>query len=140
MELNATILIQAAIVLALMAWLSPVLFSPLMKVFDERDRRIHGAANEAKQYLGAADEKGAIVEQKTREAQAAARQVLVSLRLAAQEEEAKILAAAREEATGKVDEARAELFAAAEQARLNLKGDANAIADQIVTKVLGRAA
>jgi F-type H+-transporting ATPase subunit b len=140
MELNATILIQAVILLALFAWLSPMLFSPLMKVFDERDRRIHGAANEAKSYLGAADEKTALVEQKTKEATVAARQILTQLREQAQAAEQTTLAAAREKATSRLDEARGELFEASETARKALKADANVIADEIVKKVLGRAA
>lgn len=140
MELNATVLIQAAIILVLMGWMSPVLFGPLMKVFDERDRRIHGAAEEARKQLGSADEKGAIVEQKTKEAQAKARTVLISLREQARESERVALEAAREKASARIDEARAELFAATETARVALKGDAAAIADEIVKKVLGRTA
>lgn len=140
MELNATILIQAVILLALFAWLSPMLFSPLMKVFDERDRRIHGAANEAKSYLGSADEKTAVVEQKTKEATVQARQILTQLREQALAAEATTLAAAREKATSRLDEARGELFEASEAARKALKADANVIADEIVKKVLGRAA
>lgn len=140
MELNATVLIQAAIILVLMGWMSPVLFGPLMKVFDERDRRIHGAAEEARKQLGSADEKGAIVEQKTKEAQAKARTVLISLREQARESERVALEAAREKASARIDEARAELFAATETARVALKGDAQAIADEIVKKVLGRTA
>lgn len=140
MELNATILIQAVILLALFAWLSPMLFSPLMKVFDERDRRIHGAANEAKSYLGSADEKTAVVEQKTKEATVAARQILTQLREQALAAEQTTLAAAREKAAARLDEARGELFEASETARKALKADANVIADEIVKKVLGRAA
>jgi F-type H+-transporting ATPase subunit b len=139
-ELNATVLIQAVIILVLMAWMSPVLFGPLMKVFDERERRTHGAAADAEKYLGAADEKTAFVEQKTKEAQAKARTVLTSLREKAQEAERAQLAAAREKAATRLEEARAELFAASQDARAALKGDADAIANEIVKKVLGRAA
>lgn len=140
MELNATILIQAAIVLGLMAWLSPVLFGPLMKVFDEREKRIHGAADEAKARLGSADEKSALVEQKTKEAQAAARVVLNTLRDAAKVKETALLEKARENAGQRLEDARAELFAATETARKSLRDDAKGIADEIVKKVLGRAA
>ena len=140
MELNATIFIQAAIVLALMAWLSPVLFGPLMKVFDEREKRIHGAADEAKKRLGSADEKTQLVEQRTREAQASARAILVELREAAKAKEAAIVDKARADAGDRLEEARAELFAATEAARTALKDDAKGIADDIVKKVLGRAA
>lgn len=140
MELNATLLIQAAIVLGLMAWLSPMLFGPLMKVFDEREKRIHGAADEAKARLGSADEKSALVEQKTKEAQASARLVLNGLRDAAKVKEQAILDAAREAATQRLEDARAELFDATEVARKSLRDDSKAIADEIVKKVLGRTA
>ncbi len=140
MELNATIFIQAAIVLALMAWLSPVLFGPLMKVFDEREKRIHGAVDEAKKRLGSADEKTLLVEQRTKEAQAQARGILLELREAAKVREQQLLEKAREEAGDRLEEARAELFDATETARKALKDDAKAIADEIVKKVLGRAA
>lgn len=140
MELNATVLIQAVIILVLMAWLSPVLFGPVMKVFEERDRRIHGAADEAKRQLVSADEKTAVVEQKTKEAQQKARAVLVDLREQARAIEQGVLDQARDKAAARIDEARAELFEAAETTRKALKGEANAIADEIVKKVLGRAA
>jgi F-type H+-transporting ATPase subunit b len=139
-ELNATVLIQAVIILVLMAWLSPVLFGPVMKVFEERDRRIHGAADEAKRQLVSADEKTAVVEQKTKEAQQKARAVLVDLREQARAIEQGVLDQARDKAAARIDEARAELFEATETTRKALKGDANAIADEIVKKVLGRAA
>jgi F-type H+-transporting ATPase subunit b len=140
MELNATILIQAVVVLVLMAWLSPVLFGPLMKVFDERERRIHGAAEEAKRRAGSADEKTALVDQRTKEAQAEARQILTGLREEAQQAEKTMLAKAREQASERLDEARSELFTATEDARRALKDDAARLADQVVQKVLGRAA
>lgn len=138
MELNATILIQAAIVLALMAFLSPVLFGPALKVFDEREKRIHGAADEAKRALGNADEKSAVVEQKLQAAQAEARGVLGGLRDKALAKEREVLDHARGEANTRIEKARAELRTATDAARSSLKVDAGAMADDIVKKVLGR--
>ncbi len=140
MELNATILIQGIILLALFAWLTPMLFSPLMKVFDERDRRIHGAAHDAQQYLGAADEKLALVDTKTKEAQAQARLILNDMREQAVVAEQTVIGVARDKANNRLDEARSELFEASEAARQALKNEATAIADEIVKKVLGRTA
>ena len=140
MELNATILIQAAIVLALMAFLSPVLFGPALKVFDEREKRIHGAADEAKRQLGTAGEKAALVEQKLQAAQVDARQVLAALREKALAGERELLDKARNDANVRIEKARGELNSATDSARSSLTTDANAIADDIVKKVLGRAA
>ena len=140
MELNATILIQAAIVLALMAFLSPMLFGPALKVFDEREKRIHGAADEAKRQLGTAGEKSALVEQKLQAAQVDARQVLAALREKALAGERALLDKARNDANVRIEQARGELKSATDSARSSLTTDANVIADDIVKKVLGRAA
>lgn len=140
MELNATIFLQMAVFFTLLAWLSPMLFDPFMRLFEERERRIVGAAEEAKRLGGAAEEKGALIAQKTQEAQLEARQVLNDLRAQAQVREAQIIAAAREKASQRLDEARADLFEATEEARRNLKDDAKALSADIVQKVLGRAA
>lgn len=140
MELNATLLVQAVIILVLMAWLTPMLFSPVLKVFDERERRIHGAAEEARLRLNSAGEKSALVEQKTKEAQADARLILTGLRDQAKAKEQQLIDAARAAASFRLDEARSELFDASEKARVGLKDDAKNIADEIVKKVLGRAA
>lgn len=140
MELNATIFLQAAIFFALLAWLSPVLFDPFMKLFDEREKRIVGAAAEAKKLAGSADESARTLQLKLQAAQADARQVLTDLRVQAQAAEARVIAAAREAASTKIDEAQGELFEATEDARIKLKDEAKALSSQIVEKVLGRAA
>ncbi len=140
MELNATLFIQAAIVIALMLWLSPVLFGPAMRLFDERDKRIHGAAEEAKRQLSTAGEKSAVVEQRLQAAQAEARGVLATLRDNAQQNERALVDAARADAGKRLDAARADLTKATDDARKALNADAAALADDIVKKVLGRAA
>jgi F-type H+-transporting ATPase subunit b len=140
MELNATILLQAAIFFALLAWLSPVLFDPMLKLFEEREKRIVGASEEAKRLSGSADDAAKRLEEKTKEAQTEARKVLASLRASALEKEAQIVGAAKQAATTKLDEARSDLFEATEEARRSLKDDAKNLSSQIVEKVLGRAA
>ena len=140
MELNATIFLQMAVFFTLLAWLSPMLFDPFLRLFEERERRIVGAAEEAKLLGGAAEERGVLIAQRTAEAQAEARKVLAELRAQAQAKEAQIIAAAREKASLRLDEARSDLFEATEEARRSLKDDAKAISAEIVQKVLGRAA
>lgn len=140
MELNATLFLQLAVFFTLLAWLSPMLFDPFMRLFEERERRIVGAAEEAKKLSGSVEERTALIAQRTAAAQAEARALLVTLRARAQEREKEIIAAAREKAAARLDEARADLFEASEAARRNLKDDATALSGDIVKKVLGRAA
>lgn len=140
MELNATFFLQLAVFFTLLAWLSPMLFEPFLKLFEERERRIVGAADEAKKLTGSVEERSALIAQRTAEAQAEARGVLATLRTRALEREKEIIAAAREKAAARLDEARADLFEASEEARRSLKDDAAALSQDIVKKVLGRAA
>lgn len=140
MELNATFLLQLSMFLFLLAWLSNFLFGPLMKVFDERERRIEGAADEAKTFRASADEAAGTIEAKLAAAQAEARSVLGELRDKGQDLERKHIEEARAAAQSRLEDARADLFAATESARGELKGDVEKIADSIVEKVLGRAA
>ena len=140
MEVNATFLVQLILFLLLFVWLSQFLFAPFLKLFDERERRIVGAAEEAKRYLGSADEKTQLVEMKTREAQQEARKVLTELRNEGQRRERDLIDDGRKRAQARLDEARSELFEATEEARLALKRDADQIASDIVLKILGRPA
>jgi F-type H+-transporting ATPase subunit b len=140
MELNATIFLQMAVFFTLLAWLSPMLFDPFIKLFEERERRIVGAAIEAKQLAGAAQERTALIAHKTAEAQVEARKVLAELRAQGQQREAHIVADARAAAGVRLQQARTELSGATENARRSLQADAKALSNEIVLKVLGRAA
>jgi F-type H+-transporting ATPase subunit b len=140
MELNATFLLQLSMFLFLLAWLSNFLFGPLMKVFDEREKRIEGAAEEAKSFRASAEAAAGTIEEKLAAAQADARAVLGELREKGQDLERKHIDEARSAAQSRLEDARADLFAATEDARAELKSDVEKIADQIVEKVLGRAA
>lgn len=140
MELNATLFLQMAVFFLLLAWLSPTIFEPFMRIFDEREKRIVGAAAEARKLAGSVEERAATIAQRTAEAQVEARQVLTALRTRAQEREREIIAAARAQAAGQLDQARAELAASAEQARTSLRDDVRVLSSEIVSRVLGRAA
>ncbi len=140
MELNATLLIQLAIFLGLLAWLANVLFAPMGKVFDERERRIDGAADEAVEMRAGADEKAHLIDQKLAEAQAGARIALNDLREKGLAKQRDIVEAARVKSQAKLDEAHGTLAEKAEAARKDLHADAEKIASDIVEKVLGRAA
>lgn len=140
MEINATLLLQLALFLLLLAWLSSFLFSPFLRLYEERDRRIEGAAAEAKHLRAGADEKAGLIEARMREAQDEARKILHELRENAQARERQIVEEARRKAQARLEDARADLFALTDEVRGKLKDDAQALADDIVAKVLKRAA
>lgn len=140
MELNATVFLQLIAFLLLLAWLSTVLFAPLMRVYDEREKRIEGASDEARQLREGASQKAGVVDKRLAEAQEEARRILEELRSKGLEKERELTEGARKKAASRIEDAQADLFAVAEEVKGKLRDDAKAISDQIVKKVLGHAA
>jgi F-type H+-transporting ATPase subunit b len=140
MELNATVFLQLALFLFLLAWLSTVLFAPLLRVYDEREKRIEGAAEEARQLRAGANEKAGIVERRLAEAGTDARRILDELRKQGADKELQLVDEARRKAASRLEDAQADLFAATDEIKGALRAEAQAISDDIVKKVLGRAA
>ena len=107
--------------------------------FIERERRIEGAAGEAKRLRRGAAEKADLIDARMRDAQEEARKILQSLREKGMAKERAIVEDARAAAQGRIDDARADLFAVTEEVRGTLRDDARALADDIVAKMLNRA-
>jgi F-type H+-transporting ATPase subunit b len=139
-ELNATILLQLAAFLFLLSFLSKMLFEPFLRLFEEREKRIEGAQKSAGQYESMVEEKAKLIDDRLTAAQRDARATLVKLKEEGQKTQTKLVEQAREEAASRVEDARAELFAATEDARSSLNAEAEAMAELIAQKVLGRAA
>jgi F-type H+-transporting ATPase subunit b len=139
-ELNATILLQLAAFLFLLSFLSKMLFEPFLRLFEERERRIEGAQKSAGQYESLVAEKASQIDLRLGDAQREARATLVKLKEEGAKTQTKLIEQAKEEASGRVDDARAELFAATQEARSTLNAEAEAMAELIAQKVLGRAA
>ncbi len=139
MRPDQSILIIAGIVLVLIFVLNKMIFKPLVAVLDEREKRVKEGADAQEQALQTVEES----EAKYRTAVIHARRDAQSKR---QEMHKKIEAirdekmqAAREQASSLADENKAELEAQVTAARASMKKETQAIAEQIVTKVLSRA-
>lgn len=140
MELDITLLLQLMIFCGLLFFLPNILFDPMMRLFEERERRIDGAAKEAAELNAKADQAAGTVEARMQAATQDARGVLSELRSEGQAEEQRLTDNARMAAQKDIDAARGELGTSAEAARTKLKAEANDLADEIVQKILGRAA
>lgn len=140
MEVNATFLLQLGLILLLLAWLSRFLFTPFLRLYDEREKRIEGAAEEAKQLRAGADEQADLVASRMKAAQEEARHILRELREQGAAKERSIIDNARTSTQLRLDGARTELRSATQSARKQLQEDAKAMAEEIVQKVLNRAA
>ena len=118
--------------------LKPVLFDPLLKVFEEREKRTDGTRGEAREM----DEKAAALIQrfdaeieKVRHAANAERD---RLRAETLKLEAKILAQAKQSSTEIIERGRANIATEVAKLRADLATSRPLLAEEIASKILGR--
>ena len=138
MELNITLVIQLSLFIGLFIWLSNVILYPLLDLFEEREKRIEGAALEAKELSASATASAGEIDDKLNAARQEARTILGRLRTEGQEIEKNLTDSSRERANTRIEEARTKLATSSTQIRGNLSGQADDLAQEIVEKILGR--
>lgn len=138
MELNATIIVQLAIFLFGVLWLSFILFRPMLTLLEERDKRIEGTKREAEKLGSAGTEKSGIIDIRLEEARAAALDERKSFRLQGQKVYTEAVEVARKASQEKLAKARVEIEAARKQAETSLKSEAKVLANMVVERVLER--
>lgn len=135
MEINATIVVQTALFLFLMLWLSKVVFAPVLRLFDERERRIDGAKSEALALEKTAHDKLQMVEERMRQGQAEARALLLQLKGEGAKIHRELIEHAKEESRKKMDAARQTLLGDMQKARGQLEELAQANARLLVDRL-----
>lgn len=137
-DLDASLLVQLVIFVVLIVVLKPTLFDPMMRLFEEREKRIDGTRREA----GKEDERSAkalakyeAILAKAREAGAAERD---ALRAEGAKKEADLMARVRGTTAETLEQGRASIAAEATTARQQLKVDASKLGREIAGRVLGR--
>ena len=137
-DLDATLLVQIALFVVLLVVLKPLLFEPMLKLFEEREKRIEGTRREASKE----DERSAkalakyeAILAKAREAGAVERD---ALRAAGTKKEAETMARVRATAASTIEQGRASIASEAKTARTQLALEANTLARAIAARVLGR--
>jgi F-type H+-transporting ATPase subunit b len=137
-DFDLTLLGQVALFILLLVVLKPLLFDPMLKLFEERERRIDGAKVLARKI----DEKSAgalaTYEQEMQKARAAANLERDKLRAEGQKAENEILARVRATTAKTLEEGRKRMQAEAATAKEALRNDAAATARELATRVLGR--
>jgi F-type H+-transporting ATPase subunit b len=132
------ILVQVGIVLVLMILLKPALFDPMLRLFEERERRIDGAKVLARRL----DEESAGALTKYEREMAAARAAgnveRDKLRVEGQKAEAEILARVRASTAQTLEVGRKKAEEEARAVRTALTADAAQISKELASRVLGR--
>jgi F-type H+-transporting ATPase subunit b len=137
-DLDASLLVQVVIFVALLIVLKPLLFEPMLKLFEERERRIDGTRREASKEDARSAEALARYEAilaKAREAGAAERD---ALRAESLRKEAESMATVREGAAATIEQGRAALASESTRVRADLTKEASLLGRAMASRVLGR--
>ena len=137
-DLNITLLYQAANFLILMFVLNIILYKPLMKLMDDRQKRIDDANEQVRSLDATVEQKVADYEETLRRARAEAMEERDSVKATGTDAAKDILGKAREEVSEMIQGFKSKAAAEKEEARLLLKKQTRQIALEISEKVLGR--
>ena len=135
MEINATLVVQMVLFLFLSMCLSNFLFLPLIKLFDEREKRIQGARAETQQLQKSARLALERVEETIRLAQRDARQILLDLKSEGLQCQRRVLDEARRETKEKADEARQNLATEVMKIEQELSRKVSPLADVAMNQI-----
>jgi F-type H+-transporting ATPase subunit b len=132
------IAVQIALFVVLWLVLKPTLFDPMLKLFEEREKRIEGARVQARKTDEASAGALAKYEAAMAQARTAANAERDKLRAEGVKAENDILAKVRATTTKALEEGRGRLSEEAATARAQLKVEAAQIARELAGRVLGR--
>jgi len=137
-DIDLTVVIQFALFLIMFAIGNAFLFQPYLKLRERRKQGIDGARAEAERMSTQADTELADYEKKLAAARSRANEEGRKVRAEAAAHEKTVTDASRAEAQKSIDEATAKMRAETDAARLQLLPQANTLARQIASKLLGR--
>lgn len=137
-DLDASLVVQIGLFVILLVFLKPLLFEPMLKLFEEREKRIEGTRRQASKE----DERSAkalakyeVILGKAREAGSAERD---ALRAEGLRKEAETMARVRAVTAATIEQGRASLASEAKSARTALESEAAVLGRTIAGRVLGR--
>ena len=137
-DIDLTVVLQFALFLIMFVIGNNFLFQPYLKLRERRKEGIEGARAEAERMSASADAQLAEYEKQLARARTRANEEGRKVRTEAAANEKSVTDASRAEAQKAMDEATARMRAETDAARLQLMPQANALARQMASKLLGR--
>ena len=137
-DFDLTFLAQLVLFAAFVSLLKPLLFDPLLRVFEERERRTEGAKKEAREMDA---EAGAILSRYETELAKVRLQAGIErekLRVETARLEATIMAEARADAARILEAGKARIAAEVAELRKELEQQKPELAAQIASRIIGR--
>jgi len=137
-DIDGTVFVQFGLFLILLVVANKLLFQPYLQLRERRKAGIEGARAEAERMTAQADSRLADYEKQLAAARNRANDEGRKVRAEAAAHEKDVTDKARSEAQKSIDEATSKMRTEAEAARLQLLPQANTLARQIASKLLGR--
>ncbi|HMA95576.1 MAG TPA: ATP synthase F0 subunit B [Polyangiaceae bacterium] len=137
-DFDRTVLVQMALFVLLMLVLAPTLFGPLLRLFEERERRTEGARAEAREMQERAGELLLRYQTELGRVQQVAAVERERLRTETMRLEAKILDEARAATSAIVEQGRTHLNVESAKIRAELDSKTRQISAEIAKSVMGR--
>jgi F-type H+-transporting ATPase subunit b len=136
-DLDITVLGQVVLFLVLLVVLKPLLFEPMLKLFEEREKRIEGAKLQARKMDEASAGALTKYEAEMHQARAAGNAEREKLRLLGTKEENEILGKVRASTSATLDEGRKRLATEVGDVRRALRTESTSLGRQLAARVLG---
>jgi F-type H+-transporting ATPase subunit b len=137
-DFDATVIFMVVLFLILWVILKPVLFDPMLRLFEERERRIDGAKLLARKIDQKSANALAEYEDQMQKARTAANAEREKIRAEAVRREQEILGAVRAATAKTIDDGKRAAEAEAARVRATLKEGAGLLARDVAARVLGR--
>lgn len=138
MDFDALFVVQMLLFMTLVVALKPLLFDPVLKVFEEREKRTDGAREEARQMQREAGELLVQYETELKRIGEVAAQERDRIRAETAKLEAQILTEAREATSKIIDQGRKQIASQVDQIRFDLGKRSEQLAREIAAQALGR--
>ena len=137
-DFDLTFLLQMAVFATLIIVLKPLLFEPVLRVFEEREQRTEGARDSARSMQEEAGELLSRYEKELAKVHEVARQERDRIRAETAKVEAELIAQARDTATKILDDGRKRLAQERAQLEFSLGRESERLARTMAEVVLGR--
>jgi len=137
-SLDISLLYQIVLFLVLWLILSKILFQPYLHLLEQREHRTTGAEHESAELEHEASRLRAQYEEQIAQANLAGYAAKEAIVQDGRQQREKILAQARQEAAGELDRVRREVVLALQRERQLAATEARAVAEEMVSKLLGR--
>jgi F-type H+-transporting ATPase subunit b len=137
-DVDWTFLVQVVLFIGLTLILKPVLFDPMLKLFEERERRIDGAKLLARKTDEQSAQALTKYETEMGKARVSANADRDRIRAEGLAKEQQILASVRAATSKSIDDGKRAVQAEGERARAALRDQGPALARELATRVLGR--